>query len=85
MVDAAGVGAEPASCATVAGLKRLVAEGVIAPGETICGILTGHVLKDPDIVVGYHRGTLEKFTSTFANSPVQVEADLDAILEEIRR
>lgn len=84
-VDASGVGAEPASCATVAGLKRLVSEGVIQPHETICGILTGHVLKDPDVVVGYHRGTLDGFASTFANAPIAADATLEGVLAAIRQ
>ena len=84
-VDACGVGAEPASCATVAGLRKLVARGIVDPGASICGILTGHVLKDPDVVVRYHSGTLDEIESTSANAPIRVAADLDAILEAIER
>lgn len=83
-VDAAGIGAEPASCATVAGARKLVARGVIGRKESVCGILTGHLLKDPDVVVGYHREELEGIRSTFANRPVRIAADLEAILAEIR-
>ncbi len=82
-VDASGVGAEPASCATVAGLRKLVATGVIDPGSSICGILTGHVLKDPDVIVRYHSGALDAIESREANAPVRVAADLDAILGAI--
>ena len=78
-VDGAGIGAEPASCATVAGARKLVAAGVIRPGETVCGVLTGHLLKDPDAVVGYHRGLLQGIRSTFANAPIKAAADLDAV------
>ena len=80
LVDAAGIGAEPASCATVAGAARLVAEGVIRPGDTVCGILTGNLLKDPDAVVGYHQGTLEGISPRHANRPVRAPADLDALI-----
>ena len=83
-VDASGVGAEPASCATVAGIKRLVAEGVIKPDETVCGVLTGHVLKDADLVVNYHRGTLEGFQSNFPNAPIQTDGSIDQVLKAIR-
>jgi threonine synthase len=79
-VDAAGIGAEPASCATVAGLRKLVAAGVIQPHEDVCGVLTGHLLKDPDTVLGYHRGTLAGIRSTHANAPVSVAAELGAVL-----
>ena len=84
-VDAAGIGAEPASCATVAGLRKLVAAGTIARDADVCGILTGHVLKDPEIVVGYHRGTLEGIRSTHANPPVRCEATLDAVRAAMER
>ena len=80
-----GIGAEPASCATVAGARKLVAAGVIRKGETVCGVLTGHLLKDPDVVVGYHRGELEGIRSSFANAPLDVAANLEAILDAIRR
>ena len=83
-VDASGVGAEPASCATVAGIKRLVSEGVIQPGETVCGILTGHVLKDPDAAVNYHRSALADISSSHANAPIQAPAEIGAILELLR-
>lgn len=79
VVDAAGVGAEPASCATVAGLKKLVAAGVIDPSEKIVGVLTGHVLKDPGTVVDYHLGQLEGIECTSRHAPVQTEATLDAV------
>ena len=75
-MDAQGVGAEPASCATVAGLKKLVSAGVIPKDAHVVGILTGHLLKDPDIVVGYHQQTLEGFTSAYPNAPTRIGATL---------
>ncbi len=82
-IDAAGIGAEPASAASVAGLRRLVAEGVIAKDAHVVAILTGHLLKDPDAVVHYHRGELRGIQSTFANAPVRTPASLDAVLAAI--
>lgn len=73
-VDAAGIGAEPASCATVAGIRKLVAAGTVLPGESVIGVLTGNLLKDPEIVVDYH-----KSDAPHANRPVPVDADYDAI------
>jgi threonine synthase len=43
-----GIFCEPASAASVAGVRRLAAEGRIDPGSTIVCVLTGHGLKDPD-------------------------------------
>lgn len=83
-VDASGIGAEPASCATVAGLRKLVAAGVIAADADVVGVLTGHVLKDPDLVVGYHTGALPGFETPFANAPVTVAATLDAVRAALR-
>lgn len=48
IIDSSGVGCEPASAATVAGLKKLRAGGLIDPEETAAAILTGHILKDVD-------------------------------------
>lgn len=80
VVDGAGIGAEPASCATVAGVKKLVESGVISPKDDVVGVLTGHVLKDPEVVVNYHmHGAVEGMTATRQNKPIQTTASLDAI------
>lgn len=80
VVDAAGIGAEPASCATVAGCRKLVARGVIGRVERVVGILTGHLLKDPDATIGYHTGSLDDIRPTFPNAPVRVSGHIDAVL-----
>ncbi|HST12585.1 MAG TPA: threonine synthase [Terriglobales bacterium] len=64
-----GVGCEPASAVTLAGLKKLVRQGFVRRGESIVLILTGHVLKDPEFTLKFHRGDL------FAGSPHEKEAD----------
>jgi threonine synthase len=92
-----GVGCEPASATTVAGLKRLVADGFVRAEDETVAVLTGHVLKDADYVINYHRQTLvthhispdgaekeEHLTSTFNNPPARVKATKEAILEELR-
>lgn len=56
-----GIGCEPASAATLAGLRALVAQGTdspIDPDEDVVAILTGNVLKDPDYTIHYHLGDL---------------------------
>jgi len=62
-----GIGCEPASATTVAGLKKLLAvssrenpEITIDPDERIVAILTGHQLKDPDYTVNYHLDNLHE-------------------------
>src|SRR5208337_3937885 len=63
-----GVGCEPASAVTLAGLKKLRARGFVKPGESVVLILTGHLLKDPDFTIKFHRGDL------FAGTPEETEA-----------
>jgi threonine synthase len=47
VIDHCGVGCEPASAASVAGVRALVARGVIKREEQVVAVLTGHLLKDP--------------------------------------
>ena len=72
-----GLGCEPASAATIAGLKYLLADGTVLPGERVACVLTGHQLKDPNVTVNYHK---EK-QGPFSNPPVEVENDLDKIIQ----
>lgn len=46
-----GIGCEPASATTLAGLRRLRQSGQIGEDAHVVAILTGHVLKDPDIIL----------------------------------
>ncbi|MCU4925837.1 threonine synthase [Halobacteria archaeon AArc-dxtr1] len=43
-----GIGVEPASAASVAGLRKLRAEGIVDGDERVACLTTGHLLKDPD-------------------------------------
>jgi threonine synthase len=43
-----GIGVEPASATSVAGVRKLLNEGVIDSTEKIACVTTGHLLKDPD-------------------------------------
>ncbi|HZI59727.1 MAG TPA: threonine synthase [Pyrinomonadaceae bacterium] len=53
-----GIGCEPASATTVAGIRKLVNENVIKKDEAVVAVLTGHLLKDTDYVIKYHEGKL---------------------------
>jgi threonine synthase len=89
-----GIGCEPASATTVAGIRKLAVAGHIRRDESVVAVLTGHVLKDPDYVTQYHRGTLAlepdgespvRIVETFANPPQRVAADKAAILEGLEK
>jgi threonine synthase len=81
-VDRTGIGCEPASAASVAGVRKLVARGVIRPGDRVVAILTGHVLKDPDAVLAYHLGDPPR---PLANRPVTIAPTLDALAGVLAR
>ena len=71
-----GLGCEPASAATIAGLKHLLANGTVGPDQRVACVLTGHLLKDPNATVNYH----SQMRRAFSNPPVQVPNDLDKII-----
>ena len=79
IIDASGIGCEPASAASLAGVRKLRDMGIIAEDDEVVGILTGNLLKDPDNTVQYHIGEIEGIQPLYSNKPVQVEADLDKI------
>jgi threonine synthase len=67
LIDGHGIGCEPASACSLAGTRKLAENGVIKPGDTVVGILTGHLLKDPDTTIGYHSNTLEHLNAQYPN------------------
>jgi threonine synthase len=95
MIGRDGIGCEPASATTVAGIKRLIQTGEIDKDEDVVAILTGNLLKDPDYTVNYHQNNLyelasyrnelierkDKIQSTFANSPVRIKPNKDEIIK----
>ncbi len=83
MVDGVGIGCEPASAASVAGMRKLINEGIIKPEETVVGLLTGNLLKDPMATVDYHTGVWPE--AQFANAPVQLEPSMSTVRRVIEK
>ena len=88
VIGLCGIGCEPASAATLAGIRRLTASGAMRPDADVVAVLTGHVLKDPDYIYRYHTGTLEapdgsRIEPRFGNKPELVANDADAIAKLI--
>jgi threonine synthase len=75
-LGAEGLGCEPASAVTLAGLKKLRTQGAVADGETVVLLLTGHTLKDADYTIDFHRGTLLR---------PEEAAGHEAVIEGLRR
>ncbi len=68
-----GVGCEPASAATVAGVRKLVRAGKIQRHADIVCVLTGNQLKDTDYVMRHRSEDQE------TRQRLRVEPDLDAL------
>src|SRR6056297_2423114 len=66
-----GVGVEPASAASVAGLHKLRERGVVDADESVVCLTTGHLLKDPDAA------------AEAGNDPEPVANSTEAVLELI--
>lgn len=74
-----GIGCEPASATTVAGIRKLVAQNEIKEHETVVAVLTGHVLKDTDYVIKYHSQNLiapdgTQLSAKFASAPIRIQS-----------
>jgi threonine synthase len=82
VIDSSGVGCEPASAASVAGVRALARAGTIARGASVVALLTGHMLKDPDVMLAYHRET--EPAPPFANRSIEIDATL-ADMERVLR
>ena len=90
LVGKHGFGCEPASGASIAGVKLLRDEGIIAPSDRVVCILTGHILKDPDVTVGYHTDPKWRSAKSIdrvdvANQPVPVKNDVQHIIDTIKQ
>ena len=89
-IGAEGVGCEPASAVTLAGLKKLVQQGFVKQTESVVLVLTGHTLKDADFTLKFHRGDLfaatpheaeSKSLKPLQRSPLVLEPSVDAVIE----
>jgi len=93
-IGAEGIGCEPASAVTLAGLKKLLRQGFVKREETVVLILTGNLLKDPDFTMDFHRGSLFQGTAhesetaqltRFRHPPVVLDATLDAVIQALEQ
>jgi threonine synthase len=86
-IGAEGIGCEPASAVTLAGLKKLLQQGSVKSNETVVLILTGNLLKDPDFTIDFHRGEMFKSSDAALNSlrrpPIVLDPTLDAVMRTL--
>jgi threonine synthase len=93
-IGAEGIGCEPASAVTLAGLKRLLRSGFVKKDEKLVLVLTGNLLKDPDFTMEFHRGDLFRNTAHERKSeplqalrrpPVVLDATLKSIIQTLEK
>jgi threonine synthase len=93
-IGAEGIGCEPASAVTLAGLKKLVQQGFVKPQSSVVLVLTGNLLKDPDFTMEFHRGDLFKGTrdesaagalNALRRPPIVLDATLDAVIKTLEQ
>jgi threonine synthase len=89
-IGAEGIGCEPASAVTLAGLKKLVKQKFVKPDESVVLVLTGNLLKDPDFTMEFHRGDLFKDgdnveLNKLRRPPIVLDATLDAVIRTLEK
>jgi len=90
-IGAEGIGCEPASAVTLAGLKKLVKQGFVKAEETVVLVLTGNLLKDPDFTIDFHRGEMfgggpdSAALDSLRHPPIVLDATLDAVMRTLEK
>jgi len=87
-IGAEGIGCEPASAVTLAGLKKLVQQKFVKADESVVLVLTGNLLKDPDFTIEFHRGELFQEVSALKplrHPPLVLDATLDAVIRTLEQ
>jgi threonine synthase len=87
-IGAEGIGCEPASAVTLAGLKKMVKQAFVKHDETVVLVLTGNLLKDPDFTIEFHRGEMFPEAGelrSLRHPPVVLDAKLDAITRMLEK
>lgn len=77
VIGAAGIGCEPASAASVAGVRTAVREGLIDRSARVACVLTGHVLKDPGALLSYHVDAMP--APAYRNAPIEINPSVDEV------
>jgi len=83
--DRKGMYCCPHTGVALAGLFKMVERGQITSSDRVVVISTAHGLKFTNFKVGYHDGTLDGVESRYANPPVELPADIEAVSEAIDR
>lgn len=66
-----GIGVEPASASSIAGLNKLLGKGTVGKDERVVCVATGHALKDPEMVFNQYE------------KPIEIEPDMEKLREAL--
>jgi threonine synthase len=83
LADRHGLFTCPHTGVALAALFKLAARKEIGKGDRVVVISTAHGLKFPQFKIGYHWGRLKGIASRYANPPVELPADYDAVARAI--
>lgn len=81
--DRTGAYACPHTGVALAALFKLIGRGVIGARDRVVVVSTAHGLKFSRFKVDYHEGTLRDVVGTYANPPIELPADVDAVRRAI--
>jgi threonine synthase len=90
-IGAEGIGCEPASAVTLAGLKKLVHQKFVQKDESVVLVLTGNLLKDPDFTMEFHRGDLFRddpgvaTLQSLRHPPVVLDPTIKAVVQALKQ
>ena len=93
VIGRSGIGCEPASAATLAGIKKLTERNVIGKHDRVVAVLTGNLLKDPAYTLDYHLGNLAyskdgqqlPIKPRFGNRPIVVPPHAGEIMRLLKK
>ena len=83
LVDKTGTFNCPHTGVALAAFLKLKERGVFKKSDRVVIVSTAHGLKFVEFKIGYHMGQLEGVFSKYANRPVELPPDYDAITETI--
>lgn len=79
-IDGSGIGCEPASACTLAGIKTLVQNGVIEKSSHVVAVLTGNILKDTEIIL---KGSSSKANLNSRLAIKEIDPTIEAVAKAL--
>ena len=75
----------PQTGVALAALEKIIARGEINPKDRVVVISTAHGLKFTEFKVNYHKKEIPGLDSRFANTPIELPEDINAVQDVIEK